>query len=187
LSCATAGGQGRLGFADGCFDTVVDTFSLCVFPDPVGGLRELARTVKPRTGRVLLLENNRSLSPPVAWYQVGGERGGALYGRRPIVMPTCQVTWCCIQELCTDSIVYTVVVVKPRTGRVLLLENNRSLSPPVAWYQVGGGGFGWCLVWSRTHSDVTFQVTWRCIQELCTGSGEGRRGRSQGFCIVVNQ
>lgn len=40
-------------------DTVVDTFGLCSYDDPVGALREMARVTK-RDGRVLLIEHGRS-------------------------------------------------------------------------------------------------------------------------------
>lgn len=47
-----------LEFASGTFDTVVATFVFCSVPDPVLGLREVARVVRPG-GQVLLLEHVR--------------------------------------------------------------------------------------------------------------------------------
>ena len=57
-----------LPFPDASFDSVVDTFSLCVMPDPEGALRELARVVRPG-GRVLLLEHAKSDNALLGTYQ----------------------------------------------------------------------------------------------------------------------
>ena len=51
-----------LDFPDSTFDTAVATFVFCSVPDPVLGLRELARVVRPG-GQVLLLEHMRSANP----------------------------------------------------------------------------------------------------------------------------
>ncbi|HJW84177.1 MAG TPA: methyltransferase domain-containing protein [Anaerolineae bacterium] len=53
-----------LDFPDNSFDTAVATFVFCSVPDPVLGLRELGRVVKPG-GQVLLLEHMRSANPVV--------------------------------------------------------------------------------------------------------------------------
>lgn len=52
----------RLDFPDGKFDSAVATFVFCSVPDPVLGLCELKRVVKPG-GHVLLLEHMRSPNP----------------------------------------------------------------------------------------------------------------------------
>ena len=52
----------NLDFPDGMFDEVVDTFVFCSVPDPLLGLKELARAVKPG-GSVFMLEHVRAAKP----------------------------------------------------------------------------------------------------------------------------
>ncbi len=51
-----------LDFPDSSFDTALATFVFCSVPDPVLGLREMKRVVRPG-GKVLLLEHMRSSNP----------------------------------------------------------------------------------------------------------------------------
>jgi ubiquinone/menaquinone biosynthesis C-methylase UbiE len=51
-----------LGFGDGSFDSAVATCVFCSVPDPIQGLREVRRTLKPE-GRLVLLEHVRSPRP----------------------------------------------------------------------------------------------------------------------------
>jgi ubiquinone/menaquinone biosynthesis C-methylase UbiE len=53
-----------LDFPEDSFDTVVATFVFCSVPDPVQGLSEVRRVVKPG-GQVLILEHLRSAQPLV--------------------------------------------------------------------------------------------------------------------------
>ncbi len=55
----------RLDFADNTFDAVVGTLVFCSVPDPVRGLREVARVCRPG-GAVLLLEHVLSDHPRLA-------------------------------------------------------------------------------------------------------------------------
>lgn len=49
----------KLYFPDNTFDTVIDTFGLCSYDDPVAVLKEMSRVCKSN-GKVLLLEHGRS-------------------------------------------------------------------------------------------------------------------------------
>jgi methyltransferase OMS1 len=55
----THGDSSSLDFPNDSFDTVVDTFGLCSYDDPVVVLKEMARVCKS-DGKILLLEHGRS-------------------------------------------------------------------------------------------------------------------------------
>jgi len=52
----------QLFFADNTFDSVISTFVFCTVPDPVKGLAEVYRVLKPG-GRAIFLEHMRSNNP----------------------------------------------------------------------------------------------------------------------------
>lgn len=56
----------KLAFRDHSFDAVVATFVFCSVPDPVKGLQEIRRVLKPG-GQVLLLEHVLPKNPVLAW------------------------------------------------------------------------------------------------------------------------
>ena len=57
-----------LEFADASFDTAVTSCTFCSVPDPLVGLRELYRCLRPE-GRLLMFEHVRSRVGPVAMLQ----------------------------------------------------------------------------------------------------------------------
>lgn len=58
----------ELGFPDAAFDTVATAGTFCSVPDPVRGLRELYRCLKPG-GQLLMFEHVRSRFGPIALFQ----------------------------------------------------------------------------------------------------------------------
>mmetsp|Transcript_11444 Transcript_11444/g.32938 ORF Transcript_11444/g.32938 Transcript_11444/m.32938 type:complete len:268 (-) Transcript_11444:204-1007(-) len=61
FACSVGDSSKLVDFPDECFDTVVDTFGLCSYDDPVAVLKEMRRVCKSN-GKVLLLEHGRSKS-----------------------------------------------------------------------------------------------------------------------------
>jgi ubiquinone/menaquinone biosynthesis C-methylase UbiE len=57
----------RLAFADGSFDSAAATFVFCSVPDPLVGLAEVRRVLKPG-GRFLLLEHVRLKNRILGWF-----------------------------------------------------------------------------------------------------------------------
>lgn len=49
----------KLSFKDNTFDTIISTFVFCTVPDPVAGLKELYRVLKP-DGKAIFLEHMKS-------------------------------------------------------------------------------------------------------------------------------
>ncbi|MFJ2031809.1 class I SAM-dependent methyltransferase [Streptosporangium sp. NPDC087985] len=77
-----------LRFSDGCFDTVVCTFSLCAIPDEQVALDEMARVLKPG-GLLLLADHVASSAWPVRMLQGLADvatvpLAGEHYRRRPL-------------------------------------------------------------------------------------------------------
>ncbi len=58
----------KLEFADGSFDTVICTFSLCSIPDDAAAVREVKRVLRPG-GKLVAVEHVRSPSKVVAGIQ----------------------------------------------------------------------------------------------------------------------
>lgn len=59
---------GAIGAADGSFDDIVCTFTLCTIPDPVAALKEIRRVLKPG-GRLLFAEHGKSPDAGVYGWQ----------------------------------------------------------------------------------------------------------------------
>lgn len=57
-----------LPFAEGCFDTLVMTWTLCSIPDPAAALGEMRRVLKPG-GRLLFVEHGLAPEPRIARWQ----------------------------------------------------------------------------------------------------------------------
>ena len=77
-----------LAFKDGSFDTVIATFVFCSVPDPVVGLRELRRVLRPG-GRLLLLEHVRAENPIIGAFMdlinpITSRMSGANINRRTV-------------------------------------------------------------------------------------------------------
>ena len=58
----------RIPLADGCFDMVITTWTLCTIPDPIKALREMRRVLKP-AGTLLFAEHGLAPDANVRTWQ----------------------------------------------------------------------------------------------------------------------
>ena len=68
-----------LPLTDESYDTVLNAFALCVFPDPPAALAEMARVLRPG-GSAILIENARSRNAVVGAWQDAVAGGAAVAG-----------------------------------------------------------------------------------------------------------
>jgi SAM-dependent methyltransferase len=108
-----------LPFADGTFDTVVCTYSLCSIPDDVRALREMMRVLRPG-GSLILLDHTASTVRLLYWLQraleaVSRPLKGEHWTRRP--MPRVQAAGFAIRahDRLRAGVVERLVAVKPDT------------------------------------------------------------------------
>ena len=110
----------ELTFADGSFDCVVCTYSLCNIPDPQRAVDEMKRVLQPG-GKLVLVDHIRSAVRPVLWLQKAIELlsvrvEGEHLTRRPIEQVEAAGFDIVERErLAPAGVVERVVAVKPPT------------------------------------------------------------------------
>jgi ubiquinone/menaquinone biosynthesis C-methylase UbiE len=111
-----------LGFADGSFDTVVCTFSLCSIPDDRQAIAEMRRVLRPG-GRLLLADHIAGSARPTRAIQWLLELltiplGGEHFRRRPLEQVRAQEFLVERQERFKLGIVERLVARKPATSPI---------------------------------------------------------------------
>lgn len=123
----------ELPFADSSFDTVVDTFSLCVYADPVRALAEMARVTRPGVQvahRIVSATTGEAARPRqyialTTWYLLE-----PCYELRSILIRTSDA-WL-LAHCCAHA---EMSVITAAGGKILLLEHSRSDIGALAAYQ----------------------------------------------------
>jgi len=111
----------HLGFEDNAFDTVVASFVICSVPDPVRGLAEVERVLRPG-GKVVLLEHVLSANRIV---------GCLMNWANPLVV---RVMGASINRRTVDNVIKSGLMLKQVTdlgfGIFKLIEARKKMPPP---------------------------------------------------------